>query len=58
MWIKSRNGSKRMRKKTIGWKLHVSESWIPLKVMKDIYPIQTVEFACTVGIDKEPAFCW
>eukprot|EP00980_Cylindrotheca_fusiformis_P024074 scaffold11509_cov88-Cylindrotheca_fusiformis.AAC.1 len=52
-----------MRKTTQGWKLLVqwaddSETWIPLKDMKESHPVETAEFARARGIDKEPAFAW
>ena len=52
-----------MRHTTCGWKLLVrwkdnSESWVPLKDMKESHPIETAEFAKARDIDDEPAFLW
>jgi hypothetical protein len=35
-----------------------SESWIPLKDLKESHPCETTEFAKARGIDLEPAFAW
>eukprot|EP00957_Ditylum_brightwellii_P015527 1170446-Ditylum_brightwellii.AAC.1 len=52
-----------MRKTTVGWSLLVkwknnSESWIPLKDMKESHPVETAEYVKAQGIADEPAFCW
>ena len=52
-----------MVKKTCGWKFLVlwndgSETWVPLKDMKESHPMEIAEFAKSRGIDKEPAFAW
>ena len=50
-----------MRKTTVGWKLLVrcdSETWIPLKDMKESHPIETAEFARARSIADELAFAW
>ena len=57
------SGQKRMRKTTVGWKLLVkwaddSETWIPLKDMKESNPVETAEFARARSIADEPAFAW
>jgi len=39
----------------VRWKDN-SETWMPLKDMKESYPIETAEFAKSRGIDDEPAF--
>ena len=46
---------------TIRWKLRVLqkdglESWIPLKLMKNVYPTETAEFRQAMGIDNKSAF--
>ena len=56
-------GQKRLRKTTVGWKLLVkwkdqSESWIPLKDLKESHPCETAEFARARSIADEPAFAW
>ena len=57
------SGQKRLRKTTVGWSLLVkwadgSESWIPLKDLKESHPIETAEFAKARSIADEPAFAW
>lgn len=61
--IVTRSGQKRLRKTTKGWKLLVkwkdeSESWIPLKDMKESHPVEVAEYAKSRGIDNEAAFAW
>ena len=51
------------KKTTKGHQLHVAwrdgtESWIPLKDMKESYPIETAEFAVQSGIHELPAYQW
>ena len=57
LYFKTRSGTKRMRKTTCGWKFLVlwkdgSETWVPLKDMKESHPIEIAEFAKSRGIDK------
>jgi hypothetical protein len=52
-----------MRKTSVGCKLLVkwadaSETWIPLKDMKESHPIEMAEFAKAQSIADEPAFAW
>ena len=52
-----------MRKTTCGWKLLVlwkdgSETWIPLKDMKESHLVKTAEYAKSREIQNEPAFAW
>ena len=35
-----------------------SETWAPLKVLKESNPVDVAEFAKAKGIDSEPAFAW
>jgi len=63
LYMTTRTGTKRMRKTTSGWSLLVlwkdgSETWVPLKELKESHPIETAEFATSLGIDGEPAFAW
>lgn len=63
MYIVTRRGTRRMRKTTQGWKLLVkwadgSETWIPLKDMKESHPVEVAEFARARDIADEPAFAW
>ena len=62
-FIVTRRGNKHRRKTTQGWKLLISwkdgsETWIPLKDMKESHPIEVAEFAKARGIADEPAFAW
>jgi hypothetical protein len=52
-----------MRRTTQGWKLLIqwadeTETWIPLKDMKESHPVEVAEFAKARGIAQEPAFAW
>ena len=52
-----------MRKITQGWKLLVAwkdktETWIPLRIMKESHPVEVAEFARAKRIDPKPAFSW
>lgn len=65
-YVVDRNGRKRLRKTTAGVKLKVAlrsgdkitETWLPLKDLKESNPVQVAEFAKARGLDKEPAFKW
>jgi hypothetical protein len=62
-WITSYNGNRVPRRTTKGWELCVtwrdkSTSWVPLKDMKALNPLQVAEYAISRGIDKQPAFSW
>lgn len=42
-------GTRRLQKLTIGWRIKVrwhdgSEDWVPLKILKENYPIQMAEY--------------
>ena len=55
----SRNGNRVPKKTTQGWSLLVSwkdgfSDWIPLKDLKDAYPIQIAEYAMANQIANEP----
>eukprot|EP00957_Ditylum_brightwellii_P095417 7267982-Ditylum_brightwellii.AAC.1 len=61
MYVVTPRGQKRARKATQGWRLlvhwaDVTESWIPLKDMKELHPIEVAEFAKAKGIHDKPAF--
>jgi hypothetical protein len=62
-YVQPKGGAKRLRKTTCGWQFLVrwksnATEWIPLKDMKESYPVQTAEFATSRGIHTEPAFTW
>jgi hypothetical protein len=59
----TRDGVKRPRRTTKGWKMLVSwkdgtSSWVPLKDLKEAYPVQVAEYALANKILEEPAFAW
>ena len=63
MCVVTKRGQRRLRKSTVGWKLLVrwrdgSETWIPLKDLKELHPNEVAEFAKARCIDDEPAFKW
>mmetsp|Transcript_6493 Transcript_6493/g.15335 ORF Transcript_6493/g.15335 Transcript_6493/m.15335 type:complete len:195 (+) Transcript_6493:729-1313(+) len=52
-----------MKRTTAGWDFYVtwkdgSSNWIPLKDMKESFPIEVADYAISKGIQKEPAFAW
>jgi len=62
-WVITKRGGRRLRRSTVGWKLLVqwndgSETWVPLKDMKESHPVETAEFAKSRGIDDEVAFAY
>jgi hypothetical protein len=62
-WVVTSRGQRRLRMSTVGWKLLVqwrdgTETWIPLKDMKESHPVETAEFARARGIDDEVAFAY
>ena len=59
----SKKNRRRLRQTTKGWHLQVawkdgSETWIPLRTMKESNPVDVAEFAIAKGIQDEPAFAW
>jgi hypothetical protein len=63
MYVVTTRGQKRPRKTTVGWSLLIewadgSESWAPLKDLKESHPCETAEFAKARGIVDGPAFAW
>ena len=62
-YVVTQHGRKRHRRTTVGWKLLVkwsdgSETWVPLKDMKESHPVEVADFAKARGIADEPAFSW
>ena len=60
-YIHTKGGNCRLRKTIVGWKILVrwrnqSESWIPLKLMKENYPVETSEYAKAGQLIDEPTF--
>ncbi len=59
----TKNGLKRRRRTTKGWKLLVSgedgsSTWVPLKDLKESNLIEVAEYALVSKILEEPAFAW
>ena len=57
------SGTQKRKKTTKGWKLLVlwkdgSQAWLPLKDLKNSYPIQVAEYAVANKIALVPAFAW
>jgi hypothetical protein len=57
------NGQTTRRMTTKGWKLLVkwkdgTTDWLPLKDLKESYPVQVTEYAVTNKIAEQPAFAW
>ena len=57
--------NRKYKKTTAGWELLVEwadktqpQSWIPLKDLKESYPIQVAEYAEANGISGQTAFAW
>lgn len=62
-YITTSKGQKRRVTTTKGWELLVrwkdgSESWTPLKDLKEVYPVQTADYAVVNQLDDQPAFAW
>jgi hypothetical protein len=62
-FITSTNGRQRKRTTTKGWDLLIrwkdgSETWTPLKDMKESYMVETAEYAVQNRLHDEPAFAW
>mmetsp|Transcript_6492 Transcript_6492/g.15328 ORF Transcript_6492/g.15328 Transcript_6492/m.15328 type:complete len:280 (+) Transcript_6492:692-1531(+) len=57
------SGMKRKKRTTAGWDFYVtwkdgSSNWIPLKDMKESFPIEVADYAISKGIQDKPAFAW
>jgi hypothetical protein len=57
------NGRRTRRMTTKGWKLLVewkdsTMNWLPLKDLKESYPVQVAEYAVANKIAEQPAFAW
>ena len=63
MYTVNKQGVKRIRKTTEGWRFKVrwhdkSEQWVPLSILKESNPVDVAIYAKARGIDKEPALAW
>ena len=59
----SKNGNKVQKQTTKGWEFEVlwkdgTESWVPLRELKESHPVQVTEYAIMAEIAEEPAFAW
>ena len=59
----SRNGNKVRRQTTKGWFFQVqwkdgTDSWLPLKELKESHPVQVAEYAQSAQLLDVPAFAW
>ena len=62
-WLTMPNGRKVRKLTTRGWELLVewqegTSDWVPLKDLKESYPVQLAEYAKANKIADEPAFAW
>lgn len=62
-FVRSHNGNLTPKRTTRGWSLLLqwkggTQSWIPLKDLKDSNPIELAEYAVANGLEREPAFHW
>ena len=62
-YLITKKGRRRLRKSTVGWKILVrwkdgNEQWVPLRLLKDNYPVEMAEYAKANSLEDEPAFCW
>jgi hypothetical protein len=56
-------GQRRRKQTTKGWELLLkwkdgSQAWVPLKDVKEAFPMQVAEYSVQVRIQEEPAFAW
>ena len=59
----AKNGRKTRRMTTKGWYFEVrwkdgSESWVPMKEMKESFSVQVAEYGAAHNLLAEPAFAW
>ena len=62
-FIINSSGNRQRRETTKGWNMLVrwkdgSTTWVPLKDIKESYPVQVSEYAVLTRIQEEPAFAW
>lgn len=53
------NGTKKKIVTTKGWDLHIEwdnglNSWLPLRIVKNSYPVETAEYSISRGLQDEP----
>ena len=62
-FITLESGERRRRTTTQGWDLYPtwkdgSSNFVPLREMKESFPVETAEYAIEHGLQDEPAFAW
>ena len=62
-FIVTSSSNRRRRETTKGWDMLVrwkdgSTTWVPLKDIKESYPVQVSEYAVLIQIQEGPAFAW
>ena len=63
-WVRSSNSASKRVITTRGWDLKIlwkddTSTWIPLKDIKEVNPVEVAEYAVRANIANEPAFaCW
>ena len=62
-YLITKSGRQQLRKTTSGWKLLMawvddSETWVPLKDLKESHSVEVAEFAKVQGITDEATFIW
>ena len=62
-WIKIQSGQNRRLITTKGWDIKIewsdgTQSWVPLRDLKESNPIQLAEYAYMKELQDEPAFAW
>ena len=62
-FITTNDGRKNRIETTKGWKFLVKwidgqKSWVPLKDMKDFFPIEVAEYVAKYNLVEEPSFKW
>ena len=62
-YFTTKHGKRTMRQSTKGWSFHIkwrdgTTSWVDLKELKEINPVDITEYATACRIQDEPAFAW
>ena len=60
-WLVTKRGNRVQRKTTIGWNFLCdckdgSQTWVPLKLLKESNPVEVAKYVKARNIDDEPAF--
>ena len=62
-WTTAKNGRKSRKHTMKGWFMCAewkdgTKTWVPLKDMKELYPVQVAEYSEANKLMSEPAFAW